>query len=163
MIEVVTEADLDLLGSIGPHERNGRMRAAGILTDIIRRLPRPRAYISEPTYMAHEPEASLWCLAYDMLSAQLKDAGTSVIEPETVRDIALFCSVLEKLTDALDPLWQALVAGKLVDAVYIPSDGENSQRHAAMRRISRSLGIQVYGYRPQTSAHRQYSQPSRTI
>jgi hypothetical protein len=159
VIEVVTEADLERLGAIQPHSPNAKMRAAGILTEIISRLPRPRAYISEPTHSSDPVVSTLWTVAYDMLSAQLSSSGTSVIESDTLRDISLFCSELEKLTDSFDPLWQALVTGKLVDEIYIPADGENSKRHAAMRKIARSVNLTVISYRPQHTVERRAAQP----
>lgn len=162
MIEVVTETDLNRLGAILPHAPNAKLRAATILTEIIDRLPRPRAYISEPTHMPDEAQAMLWNTAYDMLSAELSGKGISVIEPETIRDIALFSSTLETLTDASDPLWQALIASRRVDSLYVPSDGENSKRHAAMRRIARSAGITVLNYRPQYVRERRiFGPPTR--
>lgn len=162
MIEVVTETDLDRLGAITPHSPNAKMRAACILTEIVNRLSRPRAYISEPTHMSDVALATFWCVAYDILSAELSAAGTSVIEPESMRDVALFCSELDRVSDSTDPLWQALMSAKLIDEVYIPADGENSKRHAAMRRIARSAGIRVYSYRPQRVTQRRPATPPRT-
>ncbi len=149
MIEVVTEADFDRLGAIRADEPRAKQRAVAVLMEIVNRLPRPRAYISEPTHTPDESRQTLWTLAYDMLTATLPaDEGVSVIEPETIRDIALFSSSLDYLTDATDPFWQTLVSCKAIDQVCIPNDGENTKRHSAMRNHANVLKVQVRMYHP---------------
>ena len=119
-----------------------------MVIDIIARLPPPRAYISEPAHMPEAQRSLVWEVAYDILSSMLNAEGVSVIEPETIRDIALFSPFLESLTDASDALWQTLASCNYIDQVYIPDDGENCRRHATIQRHADILGIKVLVYRP---------------
>ncbi len=148
MIEAVELADLTRLGVISDDGPRPRQRASKVLMEIIARLPRPRAYISEPAHMPEAQRSLVWEVAYDMLTAVLAVEGVSVIEPETIRDIALFSPFLEPLTDSSDALWQTLASCNFIDQVYIPDDGENCKRHAAIQRHADILGIKVLIYRP---------------
>lgn len=148
MIGVVELGDLDRLGAIRDDKPHPKQRAQSVLMEIVGRLPRPRAYISEPTHTPDEQRCLIWTLAYDILTSILPTEGVSIIEPETLRDLALFSPLLLPVTEASDPLWQTLLSCKFVDQVYIPDDGEHCKRHTAMKEHARALGIKVLTYKP---------------
>ncbi len=155
MIEVVELTDLERLGAIGPNKPNGAHLSYAVLMDIIRRLPCPRVYVSEPTHLLRNEsledeshDKMLWALAYDILTANLQAEGIGVIEADTIRTLALFGCKLERLSVGADPLWQTLASEKLLDTIYIPEDGANSVHHTAMKRHANALKIRIVSYRP---------------
>lgn len=160
MIEVVTVEDLHALSSIPINSPRARQRAVGMVVDIIARLQRPRAFVAEPDCNPDLRNSEYWTTAYDILTSHLtSELNMTVVDPETIRDIALFCPMLDTLSNAPDALWQLLASLRAVDAVYIPSDDERSKRHMAMERHAKALSIEVVFYRLEVPRRRSITPP----
>jgi hypothetical protein len=152
VLDLVTQTDLEQLLDCPDdpsfdedHKRKYRKRAYEILEDIFFRLPRPRAYLIEPTALPNrQHEALLWSFGTDLLTAQLHEEKIGVIDPLSLRALLVFCPILYEHIPRPDVLWPVLVATDMLDRVYIPHDGRHNKRHQHASERATAHDIEVY-------------------
>lgn len=149
MIEVVTLDDLSALLRIKDDGSDGKKQATLIIANIIKRMPRPRAYVCEPTLNVQNPRSVLWTMVYDILTrALVVEDHVSVIEPETLRFLLSRTAPLSHLCTRVDPMLQTLAAFRLVDVVYLPDDGHDKEHFSALKKRAKEQNVTVKEYRP---------------
>lgn len=153
MFPYIEQKDLDRLLTCPNEDRDihkrgrAKQQAMRILIEILNRLPRPRAYLIEPTHAPNKQQNThTWDIGMDILSAQLSTQGISVIDPASLRALVLFCPALHDHLESTDALWLSLVAVNVIEQVYIPDDGTGNKRHTAAhaRAIARHIEVHTW-------------------
>lgn len=154
MIEVVEPLDFEKLEQLLLDSPENRRKAIESIITIIYRLPTPRVYIAEPVYTPGDDKNSLlWELGYDALTARAGEEHFSLIEPETIRLLILYCGALGQVVPITtrNPLLLALISSHAIQELWLPVINEPEDMkayHLSLARRAGDHGIRVSTWRP---------------
>jgi hypothetical protein len=162
--DVIEPADLDMLRVSKKHN------ALVALLAVIKRLPEPRAYVSEPV---RDKDGKLypylWDEGMEVLGELLVAQDVRVIEPSTVRFLRVGRSTarltgadddwvdvagdLAKMSYQTNPFMWMLIAARVLQQVYVPDDPDMYRSNDRIRSESKRFGLTVRAWHPTTSRY----------
>lgn len=162
--EVILPEDLDKL-----MEATKKQHIQHMLSLVVRRLPEPRAYLSEPPCAADGSYPLIWEKGTDVLTAKLLAHGVSIVDPATMRFLMSWPAyVLEhskepdrvpfpildaahdlaKVAADLDPMLWPLMCSQAIQQIWVADDSGLAKRQEQIRKTADGYKVIVHAWYP---------------